>query len=86
MTHASRSANQSKPEPFPASATESEAETPGATEPQQPGSPVTAGRSGAGDTATVPATGDEPAAATSEELPVVQGLHVPEVDEPDPRT
>ena len=67
MTHASRSANQSKPEPFPASAAESEAETPGAAEP---------GRGVAG----------EPAAATSEELPVVQGLHVPEVDEPDPRT
>ena len=85
MTHASRSANQRDAEPFPASATESETETPGAADPQQPGGASATGRGGPGDPASVPASGSDPAPSSSEELPVVQGLHVPEVDEPDPR-
>jgi hypothetical protein len=85
MTHASRSANQSKTEPLPASATESETETPGEGAPQQPGG-LRHDRSGAGDAAGVPTTSTQAAPGSSEELPVVQGIHDPEVHEPDPRS
>ena len=75
----SRSQNQTKHEPFPASPVESEAETPGSAHPQAP-SGTTPGRDGAvGDAATVPPTSEHAAPGTSEELPVVQGVHTPEV-------
>jgi hypothetical protein len=86
MTDTSRSANQSKAEPFPAGPTESETETPAGDHPQQPGGALPTGASGAGDARGVPATGTEPAPGTSEQLLVVQGLHTPDVDESDPRT
>ena len=84
MTHASSSANQSKAEPFPASSSESETETPGGGEP----APGAGGSAVSGDPATVPLPGVQASPGTSEELPVVQGLHVPdvpqdEVDQPD---
>jgi hypothetical protein len=85
MTHSSRSANQSKTEPVPASATESESETPGQGAPQQPGR-LRPERTGAGDAAGVPTSASQAAPGSSEELPVAQGIHEPEVDEPDPRT
>ena len=65
----SRSANQTKTEPFPASASESETETPAADAPQAPS--VEGARALAGS--------DDTAPGTSEELPVVQGVHTPEV-------
>jgi len=81
----SRTANQTKTEPFPASSTESEAETPGSDHPQTPTGTTEAGGD-VGDAATVPVVSEEKAAGTSEESPVVQGLHTPEVDQPEPRT
>ena len=65
----SRAANQTKREPFPASATEAEAETPGAEHPQTP--------SGTTDERALP--GGDAAPGTSEELPPVQGVHTPQV-------
>jgi hypothetical protein len=85
MTHPSRSANQSKTEPFPASASEADAETPADDDPQQPGGSLPSGAGSTGDAPGVPVTSSVPAPGSSEELPVVQGLHTPEVDEPDPR-
>ena len=75
----SRAANQTKHEPIPSSATEAETETPGSGHPQGP-SGASRGRDGdVGDAASVPATSDAAAPGTSEELPVVQGIHTPEV-------
>ena len=82
----SRAANQTKTEPFPSSATESEAETPGSDHPQAADGTTGAGAGDVGDTASVPAPGSEPAPGTSEETPVAQGVHTPDVDEPEPRT
>jgi len=74
----STSQNQTKPEPIPTSV-EAETETPGSAHPQAP-SGATQGRDGdVGDAATVPPTSNESAPGTSEELPVVQGIHTPEV-------
>ena len=81
----SRAANQTKPEPFPSSATEAETETPATDHPQGPAGTTEAGGH-VGDAASVPATSDAPAPGTSEESPVVQGLHTPRVEEPDTRT
>ena len=76
MSTESRSANQTKTEPFPASATEAEAPTPGEGDPQGP--------TGTADGVT--GLGGITAPGTSEELPPVRGLHVPDVDERDART
>ena len=38
-----------------------------------------------GSPASVPVVSEEAAAGTSEQTPVVQGLHVPDVEEPDVR-
>lgn len=76
MTTESRAANQTKTEPFPASAIEAEAPTPGEGDPQVPG----------GSAETVTGLGGITAPGTAEELPPVEGLHVPELDEKDPRT
>ena len=76
--------NQTKAEPFPASATESETETPGGGSASAPG--VAGPSGGSGDAASVPSVGEQASGATSEELPVVQGVHVPHPDEPDPRS
>lgn len=76
MSHSSRAANQSKTEPHPPGAGGGQSETPGAGDPQAP-SPGTAPQTG---------VDGEAAPGTSEELPVVQGLHVPDIDESDPRT
>ena len=84
----SRAANQTKHEPMPASATESETETPASHHPQAPtgGARRHCGDGGdVGDAAGVPPTSDQPAAGTSEELPVVQGVHTPAVTEPPSR-
>ncbi len=82
----SRSQNQTKTEPFPASATESEAETPGADH-SAAASGTTGARAGdVGDAASVPTTSDDAAPGSSEELPVVQGVRTPDVPEPDTRT
>jgi hypothetical protein len=86
MTHTSRSANQSKTEPIPASATDNETPTPGTSHPQSPGACLRPGSGSQGDSGQVPASGTEPAPGTSEELPVVQGLHVPDVEETDARS
>ena len=69
-------ANQSKTEPHPPGAGDGQTETPGNDDPQAP-SPGSA-----------PATGldGDAAPGTSEELPVVQGLHTPHLPETDPRT
>jgi hypothetical protein len=83
MTSASRSANQTKTEPIPASPSESEAETPGGAS-SEATPPRSAGH--VGDAASVPTTSDEPAPGTSEESPVVEGLHQPDFPEPDTRT
>jgi hypothetical protein len=83
----SRAANQTKTEPFPASATEAEAETPGSRHPQAPSGTTDGGAGDVGDPASVPLPGrDESAPGSSEESPVVQGLHTPDVTEPDPRS
>lgn len=74
----SRSQNQTKPEPIPSSV-EAETETPGAAHPQAPAGKAPRRDGDVGDAATVPATSDEAAPGTSEELPVVQGIHTPEV-------
>lgn len=66
--------NQTKTEPFPASATEAEAETPGH---DHPGLTATDDRAFS--------TGQD-APGTSEQHPVVQGMHVPDVDESDTRS
>ena len=76
MSTESRAANQTKTEPFPASATEAEATTPGADHPQAPASTAE----------SVTGLGGITAPGTAEELPPVEGLHVPDVDERDPRT
>ncbi|MCU1587463.1 MAG: hypothetical protein JWN31_956 [Frankiales bacterium] len=76
MSHSSYAANQSKTEPHPPGAGEGQTETPGADNPQAP-SP------GAGDQTGL---GSDAAPGTSEELEPVQGLHVPDVPETDPRT
>ena len=76
MSTDSRAANQTKTEPFPASATESEATTPGADHPQAP----------AGTAETAEGLGGITAPGTAQELPPVEGLHVPEVDERDTRS
>ena len=74
--HRSASANQSKAEPHPPGAAGSGLETPGGRDPQAP-SPGAAPHTGLdGDAAP----------GTSEEAPVVQGLHVPDVPETDPRS
>lgn len=65
----SRAANQTKTEPIPASSTEAETETPASDHPQAP--------SGTTDQRAL-TTGDD-APGTSEELPVAQGVHTPEV-------
>jgi hypothetical protein len=39
-----------------------------------------------GDAATVPPTSEQPAPGSSEQTPVVQGLHTPDLDEADTRT
>lgn len=39
-----------------------------------------------GDTASVPANAEQSAAGSSEETPVAQGIHTPEVEEPDLRS
>jgi hypothetical protein len=82
----SRAANQTKTEPIPASATESETETPGSDHPQGLSGTTGGGPGDVGDAASAPATSDQPAPGSSEENPVVQGLHQPEVEEPDTRT
>lgn len=75
----SRAANQTKTEPIPASASEAEIETPASDHPQAP-SGTTEGRAGdVGDPASVPPSSDQAAPGTSEELPVVQGIHTPTV-------
>ena len=75
----SRAANQTKTEPIPASSTEAETETPASDHPQAPAG-TTGGRAGdVGDAASVPATSEASAPGTSEELPVAQGIHTPEV-------
>jgi hypothetical protein len=76
MSHSSFAANQSKAEPPPAGAADGQTETPGADNPQAP-TPGTGDQTGLGGDA---------APGTSEELPPVQGLHVPDVPETDPRT
>ncbi|MFN2536545.1 MAG: hypothetical protein ABR549_00145 [Mycobacteriales bacterium] len=78
--------NQSKPEPFPASATDSEAQTPSTDHPQAPSGTTPARGGSVGDSASVPANSEESAAGSSEEAPVVQGVHTPDVEEPDPRS
>ncbi|MGB8650924.1 MAG: hypothetical protein WCD35_09705 [Mycobacteriales bacterium] len=85
MTHSSRSANQSKTEPFPAAPAQGEAETPGAGHPQQAGASVQVGSGGPGDAADVATPATEAAPGTSEQSPVVQGIFAPDVDEADPR-
>ncbi|MCU1601215.1 MAG: hypothetical protein JWO22_1924 [Frankiales bacterium] len=82
----SRSQNQTKTEPFPASATESEAETPASDHPQAPSGTTGARTGDVGDAASVPTTSDQSAPGTSEQAPVVQGLHTPDVEEPDTRS
>jgi hypothetical protein len=66
----SRSQNQTKHEPFPASPSESEAETPGADDPQV-SSDTDPGRALPSHESAAP--------GTSEELEPVQGIHTPEV-------
>ena len=83
---ASRSANQTKTEPIPASATESEAETPSSAHPQGPEGATGARDGDVGDPTAVPPTSEQSAPGTSEQPPVVQGLHTPEVEEPDVRS
>jgi hypothetical protein len=71
-------ANQSKTEPHPPGAGDGQTETPGSADPQ---APTTAG--------SAPSTGGldgDAAPGSSEELPVVQGLHTPDLPETDPRT
>ncbi|MCU1623370.1 MAG: hypothetical protein JWL79_2215 [Frankiales bacterium] len=58
------------PDPFPTESTESE----------------TSGTGHVGDAATVPPTSEQPAPGSSEQTPLVQGLHTPEIDEADTRT
>lgn len=77
-SHNSASANQSKAEPHPPGAADRGGDTPGAGDPQS-------GRSAPGGAPHTGLDGDA-APGTSEELPVVQGLHVPKIPEPDPRT
>jgi hypothetical protein len=79
------SANQTKTEPIPASATESEAETPG-TRPAGAGAGTTSAGGDVGDTASVPAGADEASPGTSEQAAPVQGVHQPAVEEPDTRS
>ncbi len=76
MSHTSRAANQSKTEPHPPGAGDGQSETPGSDDPQAP-SPGAAPHTG---------LDGEAAPGTSEELPVVQGVHVPQWDETEPRT
>lgn len=85
MTSASHAANQTKTEPVPSSATESEAETPSSAHPQGPQGATGQVGGDVGDPASVPVVSEEAAAGTSEQTPVVQGLHVPDVEEPDVR-
>jgi hypothetical protein len=78
----SESANQTKTEPFPASSTESEAETPAGSHPQAASGTREAGAGDVGDPASVPAVSTDAAPGTSEESPVVQGVHTPRVSTP----
>lgn len=82
----SRSANQTKTEPFPAGPGGSEAETPASDHPQSPEGGTGTRGGDVGDAASVPTTSDDAAPGTSEQTPVAQGVHTPDVDEPDPRS
>jgi hypothetical protein len=46
----------------------------------------TPGTGHVGDAATVPPTSGQPAPGSSEQTPVVEGLHTPDLDETDTRT
>ena len=72
MENKSWASNQTKAEDFPAGGGQGDVETPGADDLAVPGAEHAV------------ALGDE-APGTSEQLPVVQGLHVPDVEEPDTR-
>jgi hypothetical protein len=74
MSHSSSSANQSKTEPHPPGAADRGPDTPGDTDRTSSGAAPGTGLDG------------DAAPGTSEELPVVQGLHVPDVSETDPRS
>lgn len=78
MSHSSYAANQSKTEPHPPGAADHDGPTPGSEDPQAPSA-----LNGSGDQTGL--SGDA-APGTSEELAPVQGLHVPDFPEPDPRT
>lgn len=86
MEPKSRAANQTKPEPFPASSTEAEAETPASDHPGAADGATGTGGGDVGDAAGVPVVSEQPSAGTSETTPVAEGLHVPDVEEPDVRS
>lgn len=72
-------ANQGKSEPFPASPSQGDQETPGADHPQAPSPAADDGT--AGSAGSVPVSGTQAAEGTSEGLPVAQPVHVPELDD-----